>query len=85
MVTDSISSELYDAIKGEPFVDEVPYLSPGDAISSEELKEIRKILKNTYQIDPYVTRRENPVPSGIYARFGEFSGDTEKTSKRGFN
>ena len=41
---------------------------------------LRKILKNTYQIvsDPYVTRRGNPVPSGIYARFGDFSGDTEK-------
>ena len=80
MATDSISSELYDAIKGEPFVDEVPYLSPSVAVSSEELKEIRKILKNTYQIvrDPYVTRRGNLVPSGIYARFGKFSGDTEK-------
>ena len=80
MATDSISSELYDAIKGEPFIDEVPYLSPGVAVSSEELKEICKILKNTYQIvsDPYVTRRGNPVPSGIYTRFGEFSGDTEK-------
>ena len=80
MAMDSISSELYDAIKGEPFVDEVSYLSPGAAVSPEELKEIRKILKNTYQIvsNPYVTRRGNPVPSGIYARFGEFSGDTEK-------
>ena len=80
MATDSISSELYDAIKGKPFIDKVPYLSPGVTVSSEELKEIRKILKNTYQIvsDLYVTRRGNPVPSGIYARFGEFSGDTEK-------
>ena len=80
MVMDSISSELYDAIKGEPFVDEVPYLSPSAAVSSDKLKEICKILKNTYQIvsDPYVTRRGNPVASGIYARFGEFSGDTEK-------
>ena len=80
MVTDSILTELYDAIKGEPFADEVPYLSPSAAVRPEELKELRKILKNTYQIisDPYVTRRGNMVPSGIYAQFGEFSGDTEK-------
>ena len=80
MATDSISSEFYDAIKGESFVDKVSYLSPGAAVSQEELKELRKILKNTYQIisDPYVTRRGNSVPSGIYTRFGEFSGDTEK-------
>ena len=77
MVMDSIASELYDAIKGEPFIDEVAYLFPSAAVSPEE---IHKILKNTYQIvsDPYVTRRGNLVPSGIYARFGEFSGDTEK-------
>ena len=80
MVTDSISSELYDEIKGEPFTDEVPYLSPSAAVRPEELKELCKILKNTYQIisDPYVTRRGNTVPSGIYAQFGEFSGNTEK-------
>ena len=58
MVTDSLASELYDAIKGEPFVDEVPYLSADAVVSSEELKEIKKILKNSYQIitDPYFTR-----------------------------
>ena len=80
MVTDSISFELYDAIKGEPFIDEVAYLFPSAAVSPEQLKKIHKILKNTFQIvsDPYVTRRENLVPSGIYTRFGEFSGDTEK-------
>ena len=72
MVTDSISTELYDAIKGEPFADEVPYLSPSAAVRPEELKELCKILKNTYQIisDPYMTRRGNTVPSGIYAQFG---------------
>ena len=67
MVMDSISSELYDAIKGEPFTDEVPYLSPSAAVRPEELKELCKILKNTYQIisDLYVTRRGNTVPSRI--------------------
>ena len=80
MAMDSISSELYDAIKGEPFTDEVPYLSPSVAVRPEELRELCKILKNMYQIisDPYVSRRGNTVPSGIYARFGEFSGNTEK-------
>ena len=79
MAMDSMSSELFDAIKGEPFVDEVPYLPPGAAVTSEELKELWKILKRSHLIisDPYVTKRGNPVAAGIYSRFAQYSGDTE--------